>query len=357
MSQEQEAIALPSDDLDHQFWLDVSNHLKEKLTSKDNNWKYKGSDEDIISDDKLHQYIVFRTPINMKSWTDTVTICLASSSPDLYIIYITSENMQLFDWGKNKDNVSNVLSCLTDEVIQGFISQFNERQKLFQHEEEIKWNALNKEIEEELDKLVKENTLDGALNPVSLIKQAHEIFDMSFGDLGEKKGLFNIHGVEDSVSNAPGMDDNQYFNIWKPFRSKLGEILRDWLKNDAELKRTDFSQKLSEATTVGMVEVIKQDQENLESMINDVDGILKKYSEADAARESELENISKLQEAADLMVDSIRTRAQEDERRHQELLSATKDNSVVGQVKKHPVLAGLAAAALIDKMSDKKYSD
>lgn len=66
--------------------------------------------------DKEEGLIQARTPMNLWTWGDLVTVYVIEESPNRILVEVTSASPQQYDWGKNKNNIEKFYSRLSEKL-------------------------------------------------------------------------------------------------------------------------------------------------------------------------------------------------------------------------------------------------
>jgi len=70
----------------------------------------------ISHSDKEEGLIQARTPMNLWTWGDLVTVYVTEESQNKILVEVTSASPQQYDWGKNKDNIEKFYSRLSEKL-------------------------------------------------------------------------------------------------------------------------------------------------------------------------------------------------------------------------------------------------
>lgn len=57
-----------------------------------------------------------RTPMNLWTWGDLITIYVVEEEPNKILVEVTSASPQQYDWGKNKKNIEKFYSTLEGKI-------------------------------------------------------------------------------------------------------------------------------------------------------------------------------------------------------------------------------------------------
>lgn len=186
-------------------------------------------------------------------------------------------------------------------------------------------------------------------DPDAFLSAFYRLYRVSMSPSGpDKHGDTSIAGSKWNGVGGREMSDDE-FSVWRDAMNAASGILSNWLKHaESELKR--LNSDMAKATTVGQVEVIKQEQSHLHRQISRVKEVIDEFGSAWNQRQSIIARCEREErEALYERIEAVGQKREEEER----FQKIVEENSLIGQMKKHPVLTGLAIAAIHERIRKK----